>query len=871
MRKPIAKVFLYSVIALFSGAIVFILPEILGVSLAGRSASSPICSSARLNGLRPIEAGASHNKPAWRRYGRLPLYFIENRGQVDRRALFYETGPGRTVFFTRQGLALRLRSAACRVCPKKPQARRAHILPGKTETEVPCALGSLSLGITMAGMSRNVQIIAADPRSGKINCFVGNDPRKWRTGIPTYGAVFYKNAYPGIDVKFYGNNRRLEYDIIVKPGADPSKVKFRYSGARDVRVTKSGDLSIALDGGSLIFKKPGIYQQINGRKVWRQGNFEIREDKSATGVSESLAKTTRAKPGVFTCSFNLGAYDRKVPLVIDPQLVYSTFLGGTAINEAYGIAVDGAGNTYITGNTTSTDFPTLNPVQSSNAGGSTYGDAFVTEIAPGGQSLVYSTYLGGSGDDMAYSIAVDGSGNAYVTGWTDSNNFPCSANPIQSVNKGSANAFVTEIAPGGSSLVFSTYLGGTGIDAGNHIAVDSAGNAYVTGLTTSTDFPLANALYSGLSANTHAFVTEIKAGGQSLVYSTYLGGSKHDEGWGIALDSAGNAYVTGLTTSTDFPLAAPLYSSLPTGTHAFVTEIKAGGQALYYSTYLGGSGDDEAYAIAVDGAGNAFVTGSTDSTNFPTKNPYQATYGGSGSNAFVTEIAAGGGSLVYSTYLRGSQDGWANAIAVDGLGNTYVAGATPATDFPVSNALQSANAGNYDAFATAIAPGGQSLIYSTYLGGSARDEAYGLAVDNWGDAFLTGSTQSTDFRTANPLQPTFAGNDPNAFAAEIGGLWSGAAVLSDGWQYFKWFGYFHTGSYPWIYHPTLGWLYPYGTADSSIWFYDPVMKGGSFWWTSATVYPYVYRVSDGAWLYYEVGTSNPRWFYNYSKQAWEKD
>ncbi len=866
MRNTIAKVFLFSVIALCSGALAFLCPKIFRVSIAGRGASLPIGSSAGLDGFRPVAAGAVAKTRAWRMYGRLPLYFIQNRGQVDPRALFYETGPGQAVFFTRKGLALRLPSAACGVAPKKPRAWRAPILPGKTQTGLPCAFGSSALGIAMAGMNKNVQIVAADPRSGKINCFKGNDPRKWRTDIATYGTLIYKNAYPGIDVKFYGNNRRLEYDILVKPGADPSRVKFRYSGARDVRVTKSGDLSIALSGGRLIFKKPGIYQQIDGRKVWRQGKFDIRKDKSVAGGSKTSEKT-----GDFTCGFDLGAYDPKIPLVIDPQLVYSTFLGGTATNDAYGIAVDGADNIYLTGNTTSTDFPTMNPYQSSNAGGSTYGDAFVTEISADGQTLVYSTYLGGSADDMAYSIAVDASGNAYVTGWTDSSNFPCSPNPIQSGNNGGTDAFVTEIAPGGSSLVYSTYLGGTGTDAGNHIAVDSAGNAFVTGLTTSTDFPLANALYSGLPANTHAFVTEIKAGGQSLVYSTLLGGSQHDEGWGIALDSADNAYVTGLTTSTDFPLAAPLYSSLPSGIHAFVTEIEAGGQALYYSTYLGGSGIDQAYAIAVDGSGDAFVTGSTDSTDFPVKNPFQPALSGSGQNAFVTEIAPGGGELVYSTYLGGSLDSWGNAVAVDSYGNTYVAGETLATDFPVDNALQPAYAGAGDAFVSVFAPGGQSLLYSTYLGGTSRDEAYGIAVDDWGETFVAGSTQSTNFPTANPLQSSFAGSEPNAFAAEISGLWSGAKTLKDRWQYLKWFGYFDTGFYPWIYHLTLGFLYPCATADSNIWFYDPQMKGGSFWWTSATLFPYVYRASDGAWLYYEVGSSNPRWFFNFNTLKWEKD
>ena len=434
----------------------------------------------------------------------------------------------------------------------------------------------------MVGINKDVRILPENAQPGKVNYFQGSDPRKWLTALPTFGAVLYKNAYPGIDVKFYGNNRRLEYDIIVAPGADPSKVRFKYSGAKDVRVTATGDLEIELSGGRLVFKKPSLYQRLNGGRVLRRGKFVVRRDKPAAGtLNGSKVTPAEAKPCAFTCSFDVSAYDRKIPLVIDPVMLYSTFLGGTANNEAYGIAVDSTGNAYITGVTNSTDFPSKNAYQPGYAGGTdSFGDAFVTEIAAGGQSLVYSTFLGGAGDDMGYSIAVDGSGNAYVTGWTDSNNFPTTPSAIQSENRGGEDAFVTEIAAGGSTLVYSTYLGGTGDDYGTHIAVDGSGNAYVTGATQSVDFHTLNGLYTSLKGVENAFVAEIAAGGKSLLYSTYLGGTGDDEAWAIAVDGSGNAYVAGLTTSSDFPMVQPFQSTFGGGANtedAFVTKIAAGG------------------------------------------------------------------------------------------------------------------------------------------------------------------------------------------------------------------------------------------------------------------------------------------------------
>ena len=806
MSKHIGTVSLRLFIAVLATVIVSLSPVVLPAAECAQRL--PAAAGSVRNG--PCPAPAAAGARASKLYGRLPLYFMANRGQVNDKVLFYEKGPGHATFFTRKSIVMSLRGADGKINRTGHEAARARALPGKSPAGSAAGVRSSFLEVRMLGMNKDVRIAPAEAQSGKVNYFIGNDPGKWRMNIPTYGAVLYKNAYPGIDVKFYGNNRQLEYDIIVKPGADPSRVRFRYSGAKDVHVTAGGDLAIELAGGRLAFKKPLIYQELDGRRVLRQGKFAVRRDKREMTVLNASDKTgpAGAKLGAFTCRFDIGAYDRKSPLVIDPVLIYSTYFGGSADNEADALAVDSSGNIYVTGITTSTDFPVKNGAQAAYAGGTTFGDVFVTKIAAGGASLVYSTYLGGTGND-----------------W------------------------------------------------GSHIAVDGAGNAYVTGGTYSIDFPLQKALNSSLAGGEDAFVAEIAAGGQSLVYSTYLGGSDDDEAWGIAVDSSGNAYVAGLTLSSDFPTKNAFQANPGGGANtedAFVAEIAAGGQSLVYSTYLGGTGDDAAYGIALDSTGNAYVTGLTLSSDFPTKNAIQPKFAGGTmyGDAFVTEVAVGGASLVYSTYLGGSRDDWADAIAVDGAGNAYVAGVTLSTDFPVKNAVQSANGGGYDAFVTKIAAGGASLVYSTYLGGSGDDAAYGIAVDGSGNAYLAGWTDSTAFPTVNALRPAFAGGDYDAFIAEIENTLWNSTDLGGGWMWLDWFGYFNAGNYPWVYHSTLGWLYPFGSTTSSIWVWDAAM--GAFWWTSATVYPFLYRASDGAWLFYDVASSKPRYFFNYSTQSWEK-
>ena len=653
----------------------------------------------------PLAAGGS--------YGKLPLSFEPNQGQTDARVKFLARASGYTLFVTADEAVFTGRDGS---------VERMKLL----------------------GANPKLRFEPLDQQPGVSNYFIGNDPSKWRTNIANYGKVALREVYPGIDLVFYGNERQLEYDWVVAPGADPKQIHVKWEGPSQVTKNASGDLVLS---ASLVQHKPVILQ--DGTRI--HGGYVVRGREVA---------------------FELAKYDAAKPLVIDPVLVYSTYLGGRDLIGKYpsfggGIAVDASGSAYVTGATISANFPTASPLQAGNRSALPGEDAFVTKINAAGSALVYSTYLGGSGNDAGIGIAVDDVGNAYVTGITASTNFP-TAHPLQASNGAyrptTGNAFVTKINVAGSALVYSTYLGGSGDDRGAGISLDGSGNAYVTGQTASTDFPTTNPLQANSSGFTDAFVAKINAAGSALVYSTYLGGGGNDFGSGIAVDGLGNAYVTGQTASTNFPITSPLQASFGGGSgflvDAFVTKINAAGSALVYSTYLGGSGDDFGQGVAVDGAGNAYVTGSTSSTNFPTANPLQASFGG-GDDAFVTKINAAGSAFVYSTYLGGNGDDQGRGIAVDGAGNAYVTGWTRSTNFPTANPLQLSYSGggeNSNVFVTKINVAGSAYVYSTYLGGSnGNDSGQGIAVDGAGNAYVTGNTVSTDFPTVIPMQGSLAG------------------------------------------------------------------------------------------------------------------
>jgi hypothetical protein len=662
----------------------------------------------------------------------LPTLFIENQGQLDPAVRYYIKAPRQTLYFTRESIVLDL------ISHDQPEADAA----GAEQAD------RLILSITFQGAICQPVLEGRFRGDGVVNYFIGNDPAKWRTDIPTYRELLYRDIYPGIDLRLYGSGGVLRYDFIVNPGASPDDISLAYSGIEGIEV-KHGELVISTALGELRQSQPYIYQQINGKRVEVAGGFRLDADN--------------------TYGFYVADYNRSHPLIVDPALAYSTYLGGTDADYGGNIAVDASGCAYVTGETESVNFPIQNPFQAANAGRK---DVFVTKLSASGNALVYSTYFGGTGDDYEQGIAVDALGCAYVSGYTESTDFP-TQNPFQAANAGNADVFLARLSATGSALIYSTYLGDTASDFGYGIAVDTSGCAYVTGVTYSVDFPTKNQYqgYPGDDWYANAFVAKIdttSSGNDSLVYSTYLGGEKSDYAYGIAVDASGCAYVGGYTRSIHFPTQNPFQAANAGNADVFLARLSASGNALVYSTYLGGTGDDCAYGIAVDASGCAYVTGFTDSTtDFPTQNPFQAANAGS-RDVFLARLSATGSALIYSTYLGGTASDYGYSIAVDTSGCAYITGVTYSVDFPTLNAFQT-DQGGIDPFVTKLdttKSGVDSLVYSTYLGGSSADRGYGIAVDASNCAYVTGNTGSSDFPTQNPFQAANAGNG-DAFLAKL--------------------------------------------------------------------------------------------------------
>jgi Beta-propeller repeat/Abnormal spindle-like microcephaly-assoc'd, ASPM-SPD-2-Hydin len=676
-------------------------------------------------------------------YGRLPLAFEINRGQTDRSVKFLTRGSGYTLFLTGTEAVLSLR---------QPRSGR-----GMGRMTRPEPARSAVVAMQLMGASANVEAEGLTELPGKSNYFVGNDPTKWRRDVPSYAAVEYKEIYPGVNLVYYGRQGQLENDFVVAPGASADVITLAFRGADQMRLDAKGNLHLRAGRGELALHKPAAYQQIAGKRQ---------------EVPVEYALKTGGEVGI-----KVSAYDASQPLIVDPALSYSTYLGGSDTDEGFAIAVDGTGNAYVTGETGSTNFPNSpGNIQAAYSGAPD--DAFVTKINPTGTAAVYSTFLGGNANDEGFGIAVDGNGNAYVTGLTSSTDFPNTPGTIQAAFGGAPeDAFVAEINAAGNALVYSTYLGGSGDDAGFGITADGTGNAYVTGLTSSTDFPNSPGTiqpggFGGGASD--AFVTKVSANGTSLAYSTYLGGSGDDQGFGIAVDGNGNAYVTG-STSSSFPIVAGAVQAAfgGGGSDAFVTKVNSGAAALAYSTYLGGSGIDSGNSIKVDGNGNAYVAGQTNSTVFPTTaGAFQTTLGDpSHFDAFVTKFnSTASAPLTYSTYFGGAADDLAFGLGIDSSGNAYITGITSSANLFVSAAaFQNAFGGGIDdAFVTKFNPTGTGVVYSSYLGGTGSDEAFGIAVDGNGNAYVTGLTISADFPTkAGNLQTAFGGGADDAFVVKV--------------------------------------------------------------------------------------------------------
>lgn len=622
----------------------------------------------------------------------MPLVFEANRGQSDSNVKFISHGQGFTLFLTPGQAVL-----AMRVSPMPSEKREIlHTSQSKPESTV-------AIGMQLVGANSDAVLRGEQRRTGKVNYLIGNDPQKWQTNIPIYGHVRYQNIYPGTDLIYRGNHRQLEYDFVVSPEAEPQRITLKIQGANKLSID-AGDLVMHTAGGIVRQRRPVAYQESDG----------VRREVAANYVLKGSE-----------VGFQLGAYNREQPLIIDPTVEYSTFVGSSIQGTAgWGLAVDSSGSAYVSGMTTASNFPTtFGAVQNSYAGS---GDAFVSKLNPSGSDLVYSTYLGGRGNDYADAIAVDASGNAYVTGQTNSTDFPVTSGALQSHLRGSVDAFVSKLNADGSAPVYSTYLGGSGWDFAAGIAVDANNNAYVTGGTHSRDFPVTAGSFQTTNGGGlwDVFVSKFSADGSSLIYSTYLGGNGGtqqafgDVGWAIAVDAGGYAYVTGDGTP-NFPTTFGAFQSTCRSgiLNAFVSKLNPSGSALVYSTYVGGSSSwDWGDAIQVDAQGNAYVGGNANSSDFPTTpGAFRTSYAG-GEDGVVFKLNPNGSALQYSTYLGGGQYEVIQGIVIDKSGNAYLTGITYSSDFPItSNALQSTYGGSGDVFVTELNPQGSGLVYSSYL------------------------------------------------------------------------------------------------------------------------------------------------------------
>ena len=674
-------------------------------ALAGSSRSSNDGSSSFMDTLHGKARGGALT-------GSLIPAFEVNAGQAQPQVRFLSRGRGALLFLTVDEAVLRFGPSA-----------------------------NATLRLRLLGANAHVEPSGLDPLPGHSNYLVGNDPRNWQRSVAHFGRVLYPEVYPGIDLAFHSAGRDFEYDFILQPGRTPQVITVDFVGATHLKMDSEGNLVLATAGGSVCQKKPFAYQVRQNRRV-------------SVDVTYELKGQTRA-------GFRVGRYDPSLPLVIDPVLSFSVYQGGTGLDQAYGIAVDAAGNSYITGTTESVNFPLQS--QAAAYPNDNRKNAFVMKLNPQGTTVLYSTYLGGGADDEGLAITVDGSGQALVAGYTDSINFP-TASPYRATNSGARDGFITRLSASGSTLVYSTYLGGSSSDLAFAIALDGQGNFYVAGSTTSTSFPTVSPYQASLVALRDAFVTKFNPTGSALLYSTYLGGNADDVGYGIAVDTSGSAYVAGITQSGNFPTANAMQSTYEGGTDVFVTKLTPDGSTLAYSTYLGAGFFEDCFSIAVDDQGSAYVAGSTESATFPVTSPYQISKR-AGPDAFVTKLTPSGKTRVYSTFLGGNGEDRANAIAVDRMGNATVTGYTLSSDFPTAEPLQAAYGGGQDAFVARLNATGLGLLYSSYLGGAGSDTGNAVAVDAGGNAYVAGTTFSANL-TVTTGSPAYRGAG-DAFAVKI--------------------------------------------------------------------------------------------------------
>ncbi len=659
----------------------------------------------------------------------MPVSFMPNQGQIeDGNVKFHVSNHGGSLFFKPGELHLAIAE----------RVRKPKNSEGLPEYKKP-----FELKVKYKGANRNSEVIGLNELPGKANFLYGDDPAGWVADVPTYGAVMYKEIYPGIDMVVNGGDGNIKTSFIVAPQADPSVIQWDYQGGKNVAIVEDGTMQVkanrAGETRTLRESAPIAWQVINGETIWVPAVYSL-DNKNAS----------------FALPYG---YDPNFELVIDPTLEWSTYVGNSGYDEGNDVTVDSAGNIIFTGYSMSSSYPTTsNAGQTSRSGDA---DVVVTKLNPTGTAILYSTYLGGGSYDEGYGIAVDSSDNIYVAGRTASTNFPTTSSKYQSFG-GDRDAFFTKIGAEGDVLLYSTYLGGSGKEEFRRMVIDSAGIVYATGYTESTNFPTTeNAYDTSKSGTRDLIVVKIDpglSGSSSLLYSSLVGGTGWEDGYGIALDSTNNVYLAGMTTSSssNFPKVNPIQASYGGGIDATIMKMdltQTGSAAMLFSTFLGGSDEDYGYGIELDANNNIYITGKTESPNLAVVNAVQNTFGGGVMDVFVAKVNTTSSpfTLSYFTYLGGSVDEEAFDIGVDQYNQAHVIGYTTSIDFPTEDALYLPSVNSCatppceDAFLSVLAAEGDTLVFSSHFGGTEHDWAFGTAIDPAGNTFMVGGSFSTNF------------------------------------------------------------------------------------------------------------------------------
>jgi hypothetical protein len=714
-----------------------------------------VCAATMLTGALFSQGQTARPKPQFPSnsgYGRLPLLFEANRGQSDSRVKFISRGPGYRAYLTSDAIVLSLRST-------NKGSAKATAPNGSSDTK------RATISLRLVGAASNPAVMGEGIQPGRVNYFIGNHPSRWQKNVPMYRQVRYKDVYPGIDLVYYGTGQQLEYDFSVAPNSDVRQIQFEITGVSDIHIGADGALVLRTPTGEVHFQVPAVYQEVKGARVAVDGKYSLLDSNHV--------------------GFQLAAYDKQWTLVIDPVLAYSTYLAGSGDEQPSGIAVDADGYVYVVGTTDSIDFP-LGTIGSLPAGSN---HVYVAKLDQSGSELMFLDYLGGSVEDDGFAIALDSSKNIYVTGSTASDNFPV-VHPFQGTYPGAFNAFLSKLSADGSSLLYSTYFGGSGSDLPYGVAVDQMGNMVLAGYSSSKNLPTANAFQPSISPNqggmygNYGFLTKFSADGASLIYSTYFAGTANvaqncgpTPCWvepysvivSLASDATGNVYVTGYTNTYDFPTTEGAYevtnATLMNSPVGFLSKFSSAG-SLQYSTYFYGGSGKQTFtynmAVAVDEFGSAYIAGATlDSATFPVTTTSicdPAVEGFDCTYAFVTKFDSTGATLLYSTFLGPHNGAFPRGIALDGNGDAFVVGSTADDGFTSVSGIEPYSGGT-DILLAEVNPSGTAQLIATYIGGSGDEDSAGLAIDSKGSLYVAGSTSSPDLPTTpSAFQSDSAGN-----------------------------------------------------------------------------------------------------------------